>query len=553
MISSRLLLNTNALEKNTNTIYLMLNENKENNPIEFKNQSNIINSKTPLSFLKTFIKTFENNKVNFNISKINDKNINKIYNLHLKEEIPILIISNNKEPSLLNNVKNNNIYNIYKSIEEAIKVKNTKNEKTLHYIIINTPFKKWIINETTLIIIIYIIYNCTLLVLITRFKRASIILRKTKENYHKIIKLFFILLLSTYMSTLITNKMLIAYEDFIDYKIINPIYLVNFLLTLLNFNIISYFTYNLKIHLNLKELKYLAISISLIELIMVLYIKIELILTIIFKKILILITPNKGKILQKTVILLIWITNFMLITSIQTTFMISKPLALSYFISILLFPAILTNITEHLKHKTATIRQEFKKSEKIESIILFLIITITVISNNIEKISTIKIEQIISFPEKTNKIRVECLKDNKNTIQILTKDFYLNLEKNKKYTEKEIKIQENLIDLSVQKTDAAKRTIYEIKIATNKLAKQIHLLLKNASGFIIYQSNTPYKITANNIIFTVDNMKSNTANITFTAKSQKQIKYDAFAYFDTNKHHVKIYDHKTKKKLKTLT
>ncbi|AAX16715.1 hypothetical protein [Borrelia hermsii] len=552
-ISSRLLLNNNALEKNTNTIYLMLNEEKENNLIDFKNQSNIINSKTNLSFLENFIKAFENNKVNFNVSKINDKNINEIYNLYLKEEIPILIISNNKEQPFLTYVNHNNLCGIYKSIEEAIKAqKNIQNENALHYIIINTLFKKWIINENTLIIIIYAIYNFTILIFITRFKKTSIIFRKTKENYHKIIKLFFILFLSTYISTLLTNKMLKAYENFIDYNIINPIYLVNFFLTLFNFNLISYFTYNFKIHLTLKELKYLAISISIIELIIVLYIKIEFILTIILKNILIFIIPNKGKILKKIVIMFMWITNLMLITSIQTTLMMSKPIALSYFISISLFSAILTNIVEHLKHKTATIRQELNKSEKIESIILFLIIAITIISHDIEKISTIKIDQIISFPEKTNKISVEYLQDNRNTIEISTKDFNLNLDKNKKHAKKEIKIQKDLIDLSFQKIDVAERTIYEVKIATNKIAKQIHLFLKNASELIIYQSNTPYKIASNNIIFTVNNIKSNTINITFTIKSQEKIQYDAFAYFHIDEHHVKIYDQKTKKEVKNI-
>lgn len=346
--------------------------------------------------------------------------------------------------------------------------------------------------------------------------------------------------------------MLTAYENFIDYKIINPIYLVNFFLTLFNFNIISYFTYNFKIHLSLKELKYLAISISIIELIIMLYIKIEFILIIILKNILILIIPNKTKILKKIVIMLIWTTNLMLITSIQTTLMTTRPIALSYFISISLFSAILTNIVEHLKHKTETIRQEFTKFEKIESIILFLIIAITIISHDIEKISTIKIDQIISFPEKTNKISVEYLQDNRNTIQISTKDFNLSLEKNKKYAEKEIQTQENLIDLFFQKIDVAERTIYDIKITTKKITKQINLFLKNASELIIYQSNTPYKIASNNVIFTINNIKSNTTNITFTVKSQEKIQYDVFAYSDINTNYVKIYDQKTKKEVKNI-
>ncbi|ASQ29008.1 hypothetical protein CDQ96_00950 [Borrelia miyamotoi] len=552
-ISSRLLLNNNLIEKNTNTIYLMLNAEKENNPIQFKNQSNIINSKTSLSFLEILIKTFDSNKVNFKISKINDKNTNEIYNLYLKEEIPILIINNNRSQSLLKYLKNNNLCDIHKSIEDTIKAKkNILKENALHYIIINIPFKKWIINENTLIIIIYTIYNLIILIFIKRFKKTSIILRKTKENYHKIIKLFFILFLSTYISTLITTKMLTVYENFIDYNFINPIYLVNFFLTLFTFNLISYLTYNFKIDLTLKELKHLAIVISIIELIMVLYIKIEFILIIILKNILILVIPNKIKILKKIVILLIWITNFMIITSIQTTSMISKPIALSYFIAISLFSVILTNIAEHLKHKTTAMKQEFKKSEKIESFILLLIISVTIISYNIDKISTIKIDQIISFPEKINKISIEYLQENRNTIQISTKDFHINLNKNKKHAEKEIKIQEDLIDLSFKKTDAAERTIYEIKIATNKIAKQINLFLKNASELIIYQSNTPYKIASNKIIFTINNIKSNTINITFTIKSQEEIQYEAFAHFDINEHYIKIYDKERRKEVKNI-
>ena len=551
-ISSRLLLDNNFLEKNTNTIYLMLNSEKENNPIQFENQSNIINSKTSLSLLEILIKTFDNNKVNFKISKINDKNTNEIYNLYLKEEIPILIINNNKD-SMLKYLKNNNICDIYKSIKDTIEAKkNTQKENTLHYIVINIPFKKWIINENTLMIIIYAIYNLIILTFITRFKKTSIIIRKTKENYHKIIQLFLILFLSTYISTLLTNKMLNVYENFIDYKIINPIYLVNFFLTLFIFNLISYFTYDFKIHLTIKEIKYLAIAISVIELIMILYIKIEFILLIILKSILILTNPNKIKILKQIIIIIIWIINFTIITSIQASSMISKPIPLSYFISISLFSVILTNIVEHLKHKTNEIKQEFKKYEKIESIIFLLIIAITIMAYNIDKIETIKIDQIISFPEKINKIKIKYLQANRNAIQILTKDFHLNLNKNKQYVEKEINIQEDLIDLSFKKTDAAERTIYEIKIATNKIAKQINLFLKNASELIIYQSNTPYKIASNNIIFTINNIKSNIINITFTIKSQEEIKYETFAHFDVNEHYIKIYDKESKKEVQNI-
>ncbi|AFI30978.1 hypothetical protein [Borrelia crocidurae] len=552
-INSRLLLNSNTFEKDINTIYLMLNEDKRNNLIEFKNQSNIINSKTNLSFLKNFIKTFENNKVNFSVSKITNKNINEIYNLYLKEKIPILIISNNREHSLLKYIKENNPYDIYKAIEETIKTENNiQNEDTLHYVIINTIFKKWIINEITLIIAIYATYNFIILIMIIRFKKTSIILRKTKENYHKIIKLFSILFLSSYLSILFTNKMLFAYENIIDYDIINPVYLVNFFLTLFNFNLISYFAYNYKIHLNLKELKYLAISTSIVEFIIVLYIKIEFILITILKNILILMIPNKIKILKKLIIIFIWVINLILITSIQTTLMISRPIELSYFIAISLFSAILANIVEHLKQKTTTIKQEFQKSEKIEFIILLLIIAIIIISYDIEKIATIKISQTISFPEHKNEINVKYLQDNKNTIQLSIKDLNLKLDKNQTQIKKETKIQEKLIDVSFHKIDAAERSIYTIKITTTKIAEQIHLYLENASELIVYQSNTPYKIVSNNIIFTANNIKSNITNITFTIKCKEDIKYNAFAYFDTNKNEVKIYDQKTKKEIKNI-
>ncbi|WP_024654065.1 ligand-binding sensor domain-containing protein [Borrelia persica] len=551
-INSRLLSNNSILEKNTNTIYLMLNEDKESNIIEFKNQSNIIISKTSLGFLKSFIKTFENNKVNFNISKITDKNINEIYNLYIKEEIPILIISNNKN-SLLKYIKKNNIHDIYKSIEEAITTENNlQKEDILHYIIINTLLKKWIINESTLIIIIYAIYNLIILICIIRFKKTSIILRKTKKNYHKIIKLFYILFLSTYISIIFTNKILFTYEYLTDYNTINPIYLINFFLTLFNFNLISYFTYNYKIHLSIRELKYVAISISIIELVTVLYIKIEFILITIIKNILILIIPDKIKILKKLIIIFIWLINLMLITSIQTTLMISKPIELSYFISISLFSAILVNIVEHLHNKTTIIKQEFQKSEKIEFIILLLIIAIIIISHDIDKISTIKISQTIRFPEQTNEINVKCLQDNRNTIQISTQNFNLKLDKNQTHIQKKSKIQEKLINLSFDKIDAAERGIYKIKITTNKMAKQIHLYLEHASKLIVYQSNTPYKIVSNNIIFTVNNIKSNIINITFTLKSSEDIRYNAFAYFDVNEKHVKIYDQQTQKEIKNI-
>ena len=184
---------------------------------------------------------------------------------------------------------------------------------------------------------------------------------------------------------------------------------------------------------------------------MLLYIKIEFILIILLKNILILLIPNNRKIMKKIIVILIWTINFILITSLQTTSLISRPIALSYLISISLFSPILTNIVEHLKHRTTPMLQEFKKAEKIESIIFFLIIATIIISNNISKISTIKINQIISFPEKINKISIEYLKENRNTIQIATKDFILNLKKAKKQVEKELKVQKDLINLSFQK------------------------------------------------------------------------------------------------------
>ncbi|WP_246040019.1 hypothetical protein [Borrelia crocidurae] len=263
-------------------------------------------------------------------------------------------------------------------------------------------------------------------------------------------------------------------------------------------------------------------------------------------------TPYNLKILKKLIIIFIWVINLILITSIQTTLMISRPIELSYFIAISLFSAILANIVEHLKHKTTTIKQEFQKSEKIEFIILLLIIAIIIISYDIEKIATIKISQTISFPEHKNEINVKYLQDNKNTIQLSIKDLNLKLDKNQTQIKKETKIQEKLIDVSFHKIDAAERSIYTIKITTTKIAEQIHLYLENASELIVYQSNTPYKIVSNNIIFTANNIKSNITNITFTIKCKEDIKYNAFAYFDTNKNEVKIYDQKTKKEIKNI-
>ncbi|UGQ15895.1 hypothetical protein [Borrelia sp. RT5S] len=552
-ISSRLLLNNNILVKNTRTIYLMLNAEKENNIIEFKNQSNLMNSKTDLNFLEILIKAFEDNKVNFVVSKIRDRNINEIYNLYLEEEIPILIINNNQKAPLLAHPKNNNLSDIYKSIQEIITSEQiAKTENHLHYIIINTPAKKLIISEGTLIVLIYAIYNSIILMFLRKFTKSSIMVKRIKDNYYKIIRLFFILFLSTYISVTITNKILTEYESAIDYSIINPIYLVNFFLTLFNFNLLSYFTYKFKIYLNFRELKYLAIAISVIELIMLLYIKIEFILIILLKNILIILIPNKRNITKKIIVTLIWTVNFILTTSLQTTSLISRPVALSYLISISLFSPILTDIVEHLKYKTPPMLQEFKKAEKMVSITFFLIIATIIISNNISTISTIKIDQIISFPEKINKINVEYLKENRNTIQISTKSFSLELNKDEKQVEKAFKIQKDLISVHFQKIDIAERSIYGIKINTGNIAKQINLSLQNASELIIYQSNTPYKIASNNVTFTVNNIKSNTINIAFTVKSQEDIKYDAFAYFDTNDYYVRIHDKETKKEYKNI-
>ncbi len=91
IISSRILLSNKYLRKNTNTIYLMLNENRIKNKIYLENESLITNSKTNLEFLKAIIKPFEKNKLDFNTSKITEKKLNSLYNLYWDESIPFLI------------------------------------------------------------------------------------------------------------------------------------------------------------------------------------------------------------------------------------------------------------------------------------------------------------------------------------------------------------------------------------------------------------------------------------------------------------------------------
>ncbi len=141
IISSRILLSNNYLGKNTNTIYLMLNENRIKNKIYLENESFITNSKTNLEFVKAIIKTFEKNKLDFNTTKITEKKSNNLYNLYLDESIPFLIINNNLNPILAQN--KNTIFEIYKSIEETLTNQHkSKNTNEIHYIVINTPFKK---------------------------------------------------------------------------------------------------------------------------------------------------------------------------------------------------------------------------------------------------------------------------------------------------------------------------------------------------------------------------------------------------------------------------
>lgn len=541
IISSRILLSNKYLRKNTNTIYLMLNENRIKNKIYLENESLITNSKTNLEFLKAIIKPFEKNKLDFNTSKITEKKLNSLYNLYWDESIPFLIINNNLNPILTQN--KNTIFEIYKSIEEVLTNQyKSKNTDEIHYIVIDTPFKKIIINEIALIALIYICYNLIIIVFIRKFKEAGLIMKKVKNNYYKLVRLFFTLFLSTYLSLLITNKIFVSYENATAYSITNPKYLIIFFATLLIYNLLSFFTYNFTIYLNYRQLKYLAISTSIVELIILMFIKIEFILIIIIKNILLLIKPNKNTIIQKIIVTIIWIINFVLITLIQNTTSIKNTLTLSYLISICLFSTIFINISEHLKSKLPKIKQNLKKAKKLGLVTFFLIITI-IISSNIDKEEhVIQIEQTVSFPEKINKIKIEYLKNNKNPIQIISNDFNLTLQANEKTLKTSIKADDELMNIDFKKIDIAERAVYSIDLVTQKIANQIELHFKNASKLIIYQSNTPYKILANKIIFSLKNINSKKTTIAFTLKSQEDIVYEAFANLHIKKNQVKIYN-----------
>ncbi|MCD2413545.1 hypothetical protein [Borreliella burgdorferi] len=541
IISSRILLSNKYLGKNTNTIYLMLNENKIKNKIYLENESFITNSKTNLGFLKAIIKTFEKNKLDFNTAKITEKKSNNLYNLYRDESIPLLIINNNLNPILTQN--KNTIFEIYKSIEETLTNEyKSKNTDETHYIVIDTPFKKIIINEIALIALIYICYNLIIIVFIRKFKEAGIVMKKVKNNYYKLVRLFFTLFLSTYISLLLTNKIFAGYENTAIYSITNPKYLITFFATLLIHNLLSLFTYNFTIYLNYRQLKYLAISTSIIELIILMFIKIEFILIIIIKSILLLIKPNKNTIIRKIVILIIWIINFVLITLIQNTTSIKNTLTLSYIISTCLFSTIFINISEHLKSKLPKIKQNLKKAENLGLVTFFLITTIIISSNIDKKEHEIQIEQTVSFPEKINKIKIEYPKDKKHPIQIISNDFNLTLQANEKILKTNIEVDDELMNIDFKKIDIAERAVYSIDLVTQKIANQIELHFKNASKLIIYQSNTPYKILANKIIFTLKNINSKKTTIAFTLKSQDDIAYEAFANIYIKKNQVKIYN-----------
>lgn len=551
IISSRILLSNNYLGKNTNTIYLMLNENRIKNKIYLENESFITNSKTNLEFVKAIIKTFEKNNLDFNTTKITEKKSNNLYNLYWDESIPFLIINNNLNPILTQN--KNTIFEIYKSIEETLTNQyKSKNTNEIHYIVINTPFKKIIINEIALIALIYICYNLIIIVFIRKFKEAGLVMKKVKNNYYKLVRLFFTLFLSTYLSLLITNKIFVGYENITAYSITNSKYLVTFFTILLIHNLLSLFTYNFTLYLNYRQLKYLAISTSIIELIILMFIKIEFILIVIIKSILFLIKPNKITTIQKIIVIIIWIINFILITLIQNTTSITNTLTLSYLISICLFSTIFINISEYLKSKLSKIKQNFKKAEKLGLTTFFLITTI-IISSNIDKEEhVIQIEQTVSFPEKINKIKIEYLKSNKNPIQIISNDFNLTLQANEKTLETSIKANDELMNIDFKKIDIAERAVYSIDLITQKIANQIELHFKNASKLIIYQSNTPYKILANNIIFSLKNINSKKKTIAFTLKSQDNIAYEAFANLHVKKNQVKIYNKTNNKEEKNI-
>lgn len=551
IISSRILLSNKYLGKNTNTIYLMLNENRIKNKIYLENESFITNSKTNLGFLKAIIKTFEKNKLDFNTSKITEKKLNNLYNLYWDESIPLLIINNNLNPILTQN--KNTIFEIYKSIEEALTNKyKSKNTDEIHYIVIDTPFKKIIINEIALITLIYVCYNLIVIVFIRKFKEAGLVMKKVKNNYYKLVRLFFTLFLSTYLSLLITNKIFGSYENTTAYSITNPKYLITFFTTLLAYNLLSLFTYNFTIYLNYRQLKYLAISTSIIELIILMFIKIEFILIIIIKSIMLLIKPNKNTIIQKIIVIIIWLINFILITLIQNTTSITNTLTLSYLISICLFSTIFINISKHLKSKLPKIKQNLKKAENLNLITFFLITTIIISSNINKEGHIIQIEQTVSFPEKINKIKIEYPKGNKNPIQIISNDFNLTLQANEKILKTSIKANDELMNIDFKKIDIAERAVYSIDLVTQKIANQIELHFKNASKLIIYQSNTPYKILANKIIFSLKKINSKKTTIAFTLKSQDDIVYEAFANLHIKKNQVKIYNKTTNTEEKNI-
>ncbi len=107
------------------------------------------------------------------------------------------------------------------------------------------------------------------------------------------------------------------------------------------------------------------------------------------------------------------------------------------------------------------------------------------------------------------------------------------------------------MNIDFKKIDIAERAVYSIDLVTQKIANQIELHFKNASKLIIYQSNTPYKILANNIIFSLKNINSKKTTIAFTLKSQDDIAYEAFANLHVKKNQVKIYNKTNNKEEKT--
>ncbi|WP_210380138.1 hypothetical protein, partial [Borreliella garinii] len=67
-----------------------------------------------------------------------------------------------------------------------------------------------------------------IIVFIRKFKEAGLVLKKIKNNYYKLVRLFSTLFLSTYLSLLITNKIFVNYENTAVYSITNPKYLITF-------------------------------------------------------------------------------------------------------------------------------------------------------------------------------------------------------------------------------------------------------------------------------------------------------------------------------------